>query len=105
MIGALRYQIDLLDRVETPDEAGGRSATWSLSATVWAAVDDLPSIGVVVGGRGRRVRRIRALVRARAGLLIGGRMRHAGLDYDIVSIESDDERGRRVFLIGEEAVE
>ena len=104
MIGALRNEIELLTLGETPDEAGGRARQWNVAATIWAAVDELSAVGVIIGDRGRRVRRIKALVRSRPGLSIGDRVRHAGVEFDIVSIESDDERGRRVFLICEEVV-
>jgi head-tail adaptor len=104
MIGALRNEIDLLTLNETPDEAGGRARQWTRAATLWAAVDELSAVGVIVGDRGQRIRRIMALVRSRPGLAIGARVQHGGVDFEIVSIESDDERGRRVFLICEEVV-
>jgi head-tail adaptor len=73
-------------------------------ATIWAAVDELSSVAAVSGDRSRRVKRIKAFVRARPDFDLGARIRHRGGDYEIVSIESDDERGRRVFLIGEEVL-
>lgn len=105
MIAGFRFQIDLLARVDTPDEAGGAAVSWAPAATIWAAVDHLSAIGAVIGDRGRRIRRIRALVRSRADFKIGARIRYEAVDYEIASIESDDERGRRVFLIGEEIVQ
>lgn len=104
MIGGFRYQIELLARSAAPDEAGGVAALYAPTISVWAAVDLLPTIGVVSGDRGRRVRRVKAMVRNRSDFEIGGRIRFDGVDYEITSIESDDERGRRVFLIGEEAL-
>lgn len=105
MIVGFRYQIELLQRSETRDEAGGASALWTPAATVWAGVEHLSAVGAIIGDRGRRIRRVKALVRSRPDFAIGARIRFEAVDYDIVSIESDDERGRRVFLIGEEAVE
>ncbi len=105
MIGGFRYQIELLARNETPDEAGGASVSHISAATIWAAVDQLSAIGAVIGDRGRRIRRIKALVRSRGDFKIGARIRYEAVDYEIASIESDDERGRRVFLICEEIVQ
>jgi len=105
MIAGFRYQIELLTRSAAPDEAGGTSVSYAPAATLWAAVDQLSSIGAVIGDRGRRIRRIKAMVRNRSDFSIGARIRYDGTDYEIVSIESDDDRGRRVFLIGEEAVQ
>ncbi len=105
MIAALRYEIDLLARNEASDGAGGASIAWTVARTLWAAVEDLPAIGAIIGDKGVRIRRIKALVRARADFTLGARVRFDGDDFEIVSIESDDERGRRIFLIGEEVVE
>lgn len=105
MIAGFRYQIELLKRNETRDEAGGAVVAWASAAAIWAAVEHLSAIGAIIGDRGRRIRRVKALVRSRPDLAIGARIRFEAVDYDVVSIESDDERGRRVFLIGEEVVE
>ena len=102
MIGGFRYQIDLLARSEAPDDAGGVAASYAPAASVWAAVDILPAVPAPAGARTMRLKRIKALVRSRADFVIGARVRFQGDDYEIVSIESDDARGRRVFLIGEE---
>ena len=105
MIAGFRFQIELLARAETPDEAGGAGVAYAPAATIWAAVEHLSAIGAVIGDRGRRIRRIKALVRARGDFNIGARIRYAAVDYEIASIETDDDRGRRVFLIGEEIVQ
>lgn len=105
MIAGFRFQIELLAPSVAPDEAGGAAISHAPAATIWAAVEHLSAIGAVIGDRGRRIRRIKALVRSRADLGIGARIRYESVDYEIVSIEQDDERGRRVFLIGEEVVQ
>jgi head-tail adaptor len=104
MIGHYRYQIELLARAETPDGAGGAAVQYAPVATVWSAVDQLSSVGGLSGDRARRLKRIKAWVRSRPDFKLGARLRHQGDLYQIVSIESDDERGRRVFLICEEAL-
>ncbi|MCA8889001.1 MAG: head-tail adaptor protein [Parvularculaceae bacterium] len=103
MIGAFRYQIEILAETRMADEAGGASRAFAPTAQVWAAVELLPSVAAIGDDRARRLRRLSALVRSRMDWAIGGRIRFDGADYEIVSIESDDERGRRVFLICEEA--
>ncbi|MFZ5618823.1 MAG: head-tail adaptor protein [Pseudomonadota bacterium] len=102
MIGALRFQIDILSATNAGDEAGGRAVSYAPVATVWSAVDQLSSVVASEGARTQRLKRIKAYVRNRSDFALGGRIRHQGVDYEIVSIESDDERGRRVFLICEE---
>ncbi len=105
MIGALRYQIDILEREEAPDGAGGAAVSWSVAKQVWAAVQLLTATPALIGERTRRLRRIKALVRTTPDYDIGGRIRIDGDDFEITSVESDDERGRRVYLICEEAVQ
>ncbi|MCB2114438.1 MAG: head-tail adaptor protein [Parvularculaceae bacterium] len=102
MIGVLRYQIELLTRSRAPDSGGGASVAYAPGARIWAAVDRLGSVNAPAGERMRRLRRVRALVRNRADVAPGARFRFDGADYEVVAIESDDEKGRRVFLIGEE---
>lgn len=103
MIAGFRYQIELLARNAVADEAGGFSVAYAPVTAIWAGVDELPAVSVGDGGRTRKARRIKALIRSRNDTPIGARIRFDGVDYDVVSIESDDERGRRVFLICEEA--
>ncbi|HNR76706.1 MAG TPA: head-tail adaptor protein [Parvularculaceae bacterium] len=102
MSGPLRYQIELLTRSETPDAGGGVSVSYAPGVQIWSAVDLLPSINGASGDRTRRLRRVRALIRNRADISLGVRFRFDGADFETVSIESDDAKGRRVFLIGEE---
>lgn len=104
MIGHFRYQIELLAPTETPDGVGGAQVQYAPVASVWSAVDQLSSVGGVAGDRARRLKRIKAWVRSRPDFTLGARLRHRGDLYEIVSIESDDARGRRVFLICEEAL-
>lgn len=98
-----RHRIDLFDRVETPDGAGGRAVSHVFAATLMAGVERLTSAIDVEGGRARRLRRIAATVRRRAGLSPGLRIVFDGVAYDVVSVETDDVEGRRRLLIAEEA--
>ena len=105
MIAGFRFQIELLARGEAPDGAGGAAVSWQPAASIWAAVEHLSAVGAVIGDRGRRIRRIKVLVRSRSDFVIGARIRYEAVDYEIASIDSDDERGRRVFLICEEVIQ
>ncbi|MEO1015282.1 MAG: head-tail adaptor protein [Pseudomonadota bacterium] len=102
MIGKLRHQIDLLDATRIADAGGGADVAWTPGPSVWARVERLTSSSGGMGDRTTPFKRVSATIRPRAGLAIGGRFRFAGLDYEIVSIESDDARPPRVTLIGEE---
>jgi len=104
MSGVFRYELDLLTEANAPDGAGGFVRSFQPQTTIWAGVEYLASVNSVSGDARVRLKRIRALVRARSGLAIGARVRFQGADFEIVSIESDDERGRRLFLICEEAL-
>jgi head-tail adaptor len=102
MIGALRTRIEILGAAATPDDGGGASVAWAPVASVWAGVARLPSTPDFAGDRRRRLKRVKALIRARNDVALGGRIRHEGADYEIVSIEEDDARGRRIVLACEE---
>ncbi|MGF1545154.1 MAG: head-tail adaptor protein [Parvularculaceae bacterium] len=102
MIGALRNEIAVLAPSATDDAAGGRALDWAPSATLWARVTRLSSVRGVDGARAVRLARIAATVRQGANVALGGRVRFAGVDYEIVSIEDADDR-RRVTLVCEEA--
>jgi head-tail adaptor len=101
MIGYYRYEIDILETTRRPDGAGGARTLHQPIARVWSAIEQLPAAAGDGPGEGR-LRRIKAFVRNRIEFALGRRIRWGGDDYEIVSIESDDERGRRVFLICEE---
>lgn len=105
MIAGFRRRIEVLAETLIPDSGGGAAREFAVVATPWAAVETISTIGPVIGGRARRLRRLKILIRSRPDLAVGGRIRFEGADYDIVSIESDDDRGRRVFLLCEEAVQ
>lgn len=104
MIGALRYKIQLLQRTESPDEAGGAAAAYAPVADIWSAVERTASVIGAGGGRDRPLRRLRVWIRSRPDASLNARIRFEGADYKIVSVESDDARGRRLFLICEEVL-
>ena len=103
MIGALRNQISLLERIEAPDDAGGNAPVWRVRADIWAMVERLATAPGDGAGRPRRRRRIAATIRQRSDVIPGDRLRFAGADYEIVSIEGVVDDARRMTLQAEEA--
>lgn len=104
MIALLRARIALLSRSDAPDEAGGAAVSFAPGAEIWAGVERLAAALAPADPRVRRLRRIRALIRSRSDVAIGGRVRFEDADYAILSIEKDGEKGRRLFLTCEETV-
>lgn len=104
MIGAFRTRIEILAPSRIDDGAGGAGLVYTPLESIWAGVERLSSAPDVTGEAGRRLRRIAASVRARKTLAIGQRVIADGGTYEIVSIESADDRERGLILICEEAL-
>lgn len=102
MIGALRHRIKFLAPLRTPDNGGGASLAWVPGALVWASVERLTSTRDFAGDRSNRLKRIAATIRRRADIVLGQRLRFDAVDYEIVSVEDADDRGRRLTLVCEE---
>lgn len=103
MIGALRHRLQLLTLSRVDDGAGGAAVSWTPGPEIWADVQRLTSTRDFAGDKENRIRRISATLRARADIALGGQVAFDGVNYEVVSIENDDERGRRLTLICEEA--
>ena len=101
MIGELRHKIERLTPARTEDEAGGAAIDWISGGELWAAVERLTSTRDFAGDRENRLKRIAVTVRAGA-FDLGTRLVFSGEIYEIVSIESDDGRDKRLTLICEE---
>ncbi len=104
MIGSLRQKIELLTSIRTPDNGGGAIIAWVTDAVHWASVERLTSTRDFVGDRSNRLKRLAATIRHDDSITLGQRIRFENEDYEVVSIESGDDRGRRLVLICEEAV-
>ena len=104
MIGELRHKIELLTASRVDDEAGGASISWVSGGDLWAAVERLSSTRDFAGDRENRLKRIAVTMRQSAAITLGGRLMFSGETYEIVSIESDDGRDRRLTLICEEVL-
>lgn len=102
MIGALRHRVELLTPSRIDDDAGGAAIVWLPGPEIWAAVERLTSTRDFAGDRENRLQRIAATVRFRTDIVLGQRLVFENDQYEVVSIENDDERGRRLTLVCEE---
>ncbi|MEO0983273.1 MAG: head-tail adaptor protein [Pseudomonadota bacterium] len=105
MIGALRNRIELLTLSRADDGAGGAALDWLPGPEIWADVRALTSTRDIAGDRRRRLKRISAVIRQRADILLGQQLRFDNANYEVVSIESDEARRDRLTLICEETIQ
>jgi len=104
MIGLFRKRIDILSQTRIDDGAGGASLSWAPIEAAWAGVERLASTRDFAGDRRTQVRRIAATIRWRASAMPGRRIRLEARDYEIMSVESLDDKERRVVLVCEEVL-
>lgn len=102
MIGAMRHRIEMLTPSRIDDEAGGAAIVWLPGPELWARVERLTSTRDFAGDRNTRLRRLSATIRFRNDIALGQQVRFEHDNYEVVSIESDDDQGRRLTLICEE---
>ena len=104
MIGALRNRIELLTFTRFDDDAGGGDVVWLPGPEIWAQVVRLTASRDVAGDRTRRLKRIAATIRQRSDVALGQQVKFDDENYEVVSIESDDARARRITLICEQVL-
>lgn len=104
MIGALRHKVEMLTPSRIDDNGGGAAIVWLPGPELWAQVERLTSTQDFAGDRSNRLKRIAATMRYRTDVMLGQRLRFDNTDYEVVSIE-DEEPGRRLTLICEEALQ
>lgn len=104
MIGLFRKRIEILSQTRIDDGAGGAALSWTIVEAAWASVERLASTRDSSGDRRTQLRRIAAAIRWRPAAMPGRRLRLEGRDYEIMSVESLDERERRVTLVCEEVL-
>lgn len=104
MIGALRNRIELLTYSRVDDNAGGGAVIWLPGPEIWAEVTRLTAARDIAGDKARRLKRIAATIRRRGDIVLGQQVKFGNDNYEVVSIESDSSRQRRLTLICEEAL-
>lgn len=104
MIGNLKYKLMRFIAHREADAGGGANIVWEASGELWASIEQLTPLRDRSGEGRRFLKRIAAEVRADSSINEGERIRYDERDYEIVSIESSDERQRRFVLIGEEVL-
>lgn len=102
MSGAFRHQVTLLSGAVIDDDGGGVTLVWTPITEFWANAEYLSSVADFLGDKRRRLKRVALTIRKRLDVVLGGRLIFDGATFEVVSIESDDEQGRRLILICEE---
>jgi head-tail adaptor len=100
----LKHRIDILQAQRAPDGAGGASLSFAPVESQWAGIEHLAAARSGVGARDFS-RRIAAIVRIETKAALGGRIRFANDDYEIISIETVGRAERYLRLICEEIIE
>lgn len=104
MIGPLRHKLERLVSQRIPDDGGGAAINWQSMGELWARVEHLTPIRDLTGDRRSFLKRIAAEVRPYTALSEGDRVRYNATDFEIVSIETIDDRQRRMTLVCEEVL-
>jgi head-tail adaptor len=104
VIGSMRRKIELLTLSRIDDDGGGAAIVWLPGVDLWARVERLTSTRDVAGDRTSRLKRIAATIRSRTDIVLGQQIRFDDDAYEVVSIESEDDRDRRLTLICEEVI-
>lgn len=92
-IGKLRERIAIERPVRTPDGAGGHAASWTEHASLWAEVISLKGTELMLGERGEAREIYRIVVRYRADVTNGMRIRWRGRVLAIrAALDPDGER-------------
>lgn len=96
MIGKLRHRITVEQKVEVPNDSGGRATTWATVVTIWGRISPASgreqSRGDTLQGNATHV----LTFRTAAAPTIDSTMRvtHGGRTYNIEGIPRPDERER-----------
>lgn len=96
MIGAMRHQLTLQQRVTTADGAGGYAEGWQDVAILYAAIEDIGGRIDVRGMQERHVVSHRLIMHYRAGVTPAMRLLSPDKSYDIVAVL--DRGNRKAYL-------
>lgn len=101
-VGELRHRLILEAPSETPDGAGGVVRTWTMLATVWAAIEPVRAEEQVVADRRLGVLTHRIIVRKRGDLTLNHRFRLGSRVFAIRAVRDAEERERFLECLVEE---
>lgn len=101
-VGALRRRLVLEAPVATPDGLGGATQSYTAVAAFWAQVEWLSGSERWRAGRPEQFATHRVILRWRAGVDAGQRLRDGGRIYEIRTVgDLDGDRRRLVALVEE----
>ncbi len=100
MIGELQHRVTLQSPVETPDEGGGRTLTWTDTATVWARIESSAGKQLVRASELETQTNYRLTIRFRSGVSAAMRVLWNGKTIALTSVYDPDGRGRALVLEG-----
>jgi head-tail adaptor len=90
--GQLKTRLVIEQPVETPDDQGGVSRTWTTFATVWAQVTPLPARRDIEADADGATQRWRIVLRAGFSLTLQHRFRDGARVFRIVTLRDSADR-------------
>lgn len=90
--GQLKTRLVIQQPVETPDDQGGVTRTWTTFATVWAQVTPLAARRDVQADRDGATQAYRIVLRSHLSLTLQYRFSDGARVYRIVAIRERDDR-------------
>lgn len=101
-IGALDQRAELLANTLEPDGGGGFTGLWQVFAQVWVRIIPLPPSEKFSADRLESKARHRLVLRHRADLACGQRVRVGTRLFQIQGLQNDTPRAAYITLYGEE---
>ncbi len=90
--GQLKTRLTLQQPVETPDDQGGVTRTWSTFATVWAQVTALSARNTIEADSDGATQNYRIVMRGNFSLTLQHRLADGARVYTINAIRDRDDR-------------
>jgi SPP1 family predicted phage head-tail adaptor len=101
-VGALRRRLTLEATVATPDGLGGATQAYATVAALWAQVEWMSGDERWRAGRPEQFATHRVILRWRAGIDAGQRLRDGARIYEIRAVDDPDGSRRRLICLVEE---
>lgn len=90
--GLLKTRLVIQQPIETPDDQGGVTRTWTTFATVWASVTPLAARNAVEADSGGAAQNYRIILRSNLSLTLQHRFSDGARIYRITAIKDRDDR-------------